>query len=376
MPGGYLTTVLILGLCVLLMLAPPSRSRLLGSLSFWAGLLVNEQPHWFALGLAGATGLAFAEGDLDSGAGWAAVALAAATIVGLAVLLARSFESRPVLRSAVAELDPQAVVSLGGSRSHLRSLAAPLAFGRRGVERDGNVAYGPAPGRANLLDVYRPRNGEVTGPTLVYLHGGHFRRGDKRREAMALHYRLARRGWVVISANYQLNPAASFPAYLIDLKRVIAWSRSEGLAYGLDPGRILLAGGSAGAHIAAMAALTPGRPELQPGFERADTSVSGVVALYGYYGRLEASGQPPRAGLSSSPRDHVHPGAPPFLVVHGTQDSLVSPAGAKALTADLRAAGTRASFAGLPGAQHSFDLLRSVRTDNLTDAIEDFARVL
>jgi acetyl esterase/lipase len=371
MPPGYLTTVLIVGAAAVLLLLPVSRIWLLRMLSFWLGLFVNEQPHWFVLLLAASTGLALAQGDLESTAAWVVVGVAFVVSAGLLVLFTRVFSSRAPLRDALVRLGGTEPERLGGRRSHLVTLLAPFAFGWIAAKRTANIEYGPH-GKANRLDVYRPRGDEVTGPTLIYLHGGRFRRGDKRREAQPIHRRLASKGWLVISANYRLNPEGTFPDYLIDLKRVIAWARAEGVEIGVDPGRILLAGGSAGAHIAAMAALTPGNPDLQPGFEEADTSVSGVIGLYGYYGSLDVPGEPERS-IPSGPRDHVAPGAPPFLLIHGEHDSVMPARSGLALISELEGAGNDAALAELPGAEHTFDLLRSVRTDNVIDAIEDFA---
>jgi acetyl esterase/lipase len=196
--------------------------------------------------------------------------------------------------------------------------------------------------------------------------------GDKQRESQRMKYRLACQGWVVISANYRLNPEGKFPDFLIDLKRVIAWARSEGLAFGVDPERIFLAGSSAGAHISAMAALTPGRPDLQPGFEEVETPVQGVIGLYGYYGRLNVSGEAAQA-IPSSPIDLAHPDAPPFLLIDAGHDSVIGPESTKQLLAALETAGSKVARAELPGAEHTFDFLRSVRTENTIDAIEDFA---
>jgi acetyl esterase/lipase len=371
MPVGYLTTVLIVGAATALLVFPVSKIRLFRMLSFWLGLFVNEQPHWFVVLLAASTGLAIAQGDLESTAAWVIAGIACLVMVGLLVLFSRLFYSRAPLRDALVRLGGPEPERLGSRRSRLVTLAAPLAFGWIGAKRTANIEYGPH-GKANRLDVYRPRRGEVTGPTLIYLHGGRFRRGDKLREAQPLHRRLASNGWLVISANYRLNPEGTFPDYLIDLKRVIAWARSEGLDFGVDPGRILLAGGSAGAHIAAMAGLTPNHPDLQPGFEEADTAARGVIGLYGYYGGLNVPGGP-KGSIPSSPRDHVAPGAPPFLLIHGDHDSVMPSPGGLALVSDLEAVGNRAALAELPGAEHSFDLLRSVRTEDVVDAIQDFA---
>jgi acetyl esterase/lipase len=154
-----------------------------------------------------------------------------------------------------------------------RILFGPWLVRRRDVERVANISYGDA-GKRNLLDVYRRRSHPSGGPTMVYLHGGGYFSGRKNREARPLLYRLTSQGWVCISANYRLRPAASFPDHLIDVKKVIAWVREHGHEYGADPAVIFVAGGSAGGHLASLAAVTPNDPAFQPGFERADTSVT------------------------------------------------------------------------------------------------------
>ncbi len=372
MPFGLLILVLLVGLFVLLQLIPVPRNPLVRVASFWTGIVVNEQPHWFALILLLVTGVTFASGDVDSPGAWLVVGLALFTIGGLTAVTLRMFRARGVLRDSINDLSPSATTHLQGDPPLLGALLAPLAFGRRRVEFRPGISYGPACD-SNLLDVYRPRNVKVTGPTLIYLHGGGFKGGSRKREGQLALYRLAAMGWMCVSASYRISPEAQFPDYPIDLKRVIAWARSEGSEWGVDPGRIFLAGSSAGGHIAATAALTVNEPILQPGFESVDTSVAGAIGLYGYYGGLEYGSLRPRGPLPSSPRDMIHPGAPPFLLVHGDRDTIVSVGIARSFASRLREAGVETAYAELPGAQHTFDLLRSVRNESVIDAIADFA---
>jgi acetyl esterase/lipase len=374
MPVGYLIQT---GLMATLALSAAARRRPRRSspvrLSYLFGFLLNW-PLVVLVLLAASTAVAIAQ----SGAGpgfWTGLALALLASIGLAVLRRRARRTGPAVERALDEglgpdwrdgVDAELAARLRRRPSLANILLAPISSRRRGVERIANIRYGPA-GRGNLLDVYRDRSAGSGRPTLVYLHGGAFRFGSKRLGARHLLHRLAGHGWVCISANYGLFPAARFPGPLVDVKQVIAWVREHGGEYGADPNAVFLAGSSAGAQLASLAALTPGDPLFQPGFERADTSVAGVVTLYGYYG-------PAAAGRASSPLAHAKATAPPWFVAHGDQDTLVLVEDARRFVDGLRAESpSPVVYAELPGAQHGFDLFRSRRFETVVDGIEAFA---
>ena len=206
----------------------------------------------------------------------------------------------------------------------------------------------------------------VAGPILIHFHGGAFRMGRKNRDGRPLVNRLTRRGWLCISADYRIGRRVAFPDPLIDAKRVIAWARAHAHQYGADPEQVYVAGSSAGAHLAATAALTVGDPAYQPGFESADTSVAAAICCYGYYGPTDDSG-------ASSPHDHIGGTPPPFLVVHGALDTVAIVEDARDFVAALRAVSTRPVVsAELPGGQHNFDLFHSIRCEAVIDAVETF----
>ena len=149
---------------------------------------------------------------------------------------------------------------------------------------------------------------------------------------------------------------------------MIAWVRSHAAEYGGDPRTVIVAGGSAGAHLAAMVALTPNDPAFQPGFESADTSVAAAIGCYGYYGRVDGPG--------SSPLDRVGD-APPFLFLHGDLDSSTLVEDTRELVARLRAVSTQpVVYAELPGAQHNFDLVFSLRYSQIIEAVAAFGASL
>src|SRR5262249_32610414 len=78
--------------------------------------------------------------------------------------------------------------------------------------------------------------------------------GGKNDEGIPLMLHLASRGGVGVSADYRLSPRATFPEPLIDLKHALRWIREQGPAYGVDPDFVVVTGGSAGGHLAALVA--------------------------------------------------------------------------------------------------------------------------
>jgi acetyl esterase/lipase len=370
---SHIWTVAPVSLVTLAALVPPRRPRSLASAGFWLGYLVNEFPFFAFCWLVASTLLALGTESPGSPAGLAILALAVLTACGLALITWRELLAGPVVARALRrdlDLGGTTGLSVGrpvGRRVSARLVFWPLPLRPRDVQRIANISYGPA-GRRNRLDLYRHRSRPAGAPVLIHFHGGHFRMGSKSREARALFYRLARQGWVCISADYRLRKAGRFPASQVDAKRVIAWAREHAAEYGADPSLLVVAGNSAGAHLASIAALTANDPVFQPGFEHADTSVSAAVCLYGFYGNRDLT-----ASLPSSPHAYVRRDAPPFFVAHGDNDSFIPAAQAESFVDALRSVSFNpVVYAQLPGAQHSFDLLHSVRFEHVIDGIEVF----
>jgi acetyl esterase/lipase len=372
MPVGYLVGVIVVAIPTLFALVP---LRSVPNLSFRLGLLLNEVPiigfYWLLFD----TALAFAQGDINTAGGWATVGLAAVITAGLAAITRRQLQARPVLERAMAEalgpgwrsaIDPELAAPLRRRLPLARILLLPLSRRRHDVERVADIPYGNA-GRRNLLDLYRHRAHPPGAPVLIHLHGGGYTHGHKNSQSLPLLYRLASQGWVCVSANYRLRPAARHPDHLIDLKKVIAWVRAHGYEYGADPALLFVSGSSAGAHMAALAALTPNDAAFQPGFEDADTSITAAIGLNGWYGGYY--GQPD----TSSPLTHVRPDAPPFFIAHGDHDTVAPVEVARDFADTLGRVSTNpVVYAELPGAQHAFDLFGSFRFEQVVDAIEGF----
>jgi acetyl esterase/lipase len=369
---------LVFGLSTLLAIAPIRRPRRLATLSWVLSAVPNEVPFVF-LAIIVVSTAPVAGNELDSASASTGLAVTVLTAVGLLVIAWRARLARPVLASALAEglgpdrggaIPPERDGTLRRRMAWLRILLFPWPVRPHDVERIVDIPYGDK-GEANLLDVYRHRSHPAPAPTLIHFHGGRFRWGRKSFESRPLLHHLARRGWTCISANYRVGrtPAAGYPEPLIDAKRVIRWARTEGREYGVDPDTIVVAGSSAGAHLAAMAALTANDPRFQPGFEAADTSIAAGIGLYGYYGQLADDEHPP----TTTPVAYPARDAPAFFLIHGANDTYVPPAGARRLAEHLRAESHHpVVYAELPGAQHSFDLFHSIRFEWVIDAMDVF----
>lgn len=276
----------------------------------------------------------------------------------------------------------------------LRERAAPFALRSPGVEWIRNLPYAGSHER-HVLDIYRPASGCTRAPVLLQIHGGGWMLGNKHEQGLPLVYHLAARGWVVVTPNYRLSPRARFPDHLVDCKRALAWVRRNIATYGGDPGFVAVTGGSAGGHLTALMALTANDSRLQPGFEEVDTSVAAAVPFYGVYDftdrhGLKGSGdamvrwleqtvmpcspqQDPALWDLASPIAQVRRDAPPFFILHGTHDSLASVAEARHFAERLRAVSSQpVVYAELPGAQHAWDVFRSVRAMESVHAVARF----
>ena len=334
---------------------------------------------------------------LGAFAGWLGKLIVIALALGalrLAALTWQSFASARRVRDALADLEPPAEDRRSGfPRSQL--LIPPLMLWPRGVEHVRGVEYSRPDGRPLRLDVYRPR-APAAGPlpAIVQVHGGGWIVGTRSEQGIPLLNHLATHGWVGFNIDYRLSPEATFPDHIVDVKRAIAWVREHADDYGADPDFICITGGSAGGHLCALAALTAGDPAFQPGFEEADTSVAAAVPFYGVYDLTDAEGvyysqllewvlekqvfkatlaDEPDAYRAASPRWRVHADAPPFCVLHGTRDTLVPVADARAFVAALREVSENpVIYAELAGAEHAFDILPSVRTARVVETIERF----
>ncbi len=389
-------------------LRPPDRFGRAAPLEFVLGVPTSEMPLHVGALQGGLALLGARRGGARGWRGLAGLGLTAASAAGLWRLHRDAQASEWVLEDAlVAALGP-------GYRDEIaepftpppdapvtrRSVLLP-AFARRSrytLPTGRDLSYGDA-GPRNHLDVWRRADlpDDAGAPVLLQVHGGGWVIGQKEGQAHPLMAHLADRGWVCVSINYRLSPRATWPEHIVDVKRAIAWTRAHIADHGGDPGFVAITGGSAGGHLTALAALTPGLPAFQPGFEDEDTSVVAAVPFYGVYDFTNRNGDANR-GLEqllatrviktrladdratwdlASPMSHVRPDAPPFFLLHGTNDTLVPVEQGHAFARMLRETSRQpVAFAELPRAQHAFDTLPSVRAYHTVRAVERFLAVV
>ncbi|BDZ39457.1 alpha/beta hydrolase [Microbacterium suwonense] len=375
-PVGYIITVVVLAWCTFFASAAPRRPDLLAKSSWFFGMVINEVPFLAIYFLIASTALAASEGDLDSPSGRIAAGFAGVVLAGLVIVAWRGVRSdravaRALDRGLGAGWRGRVTSPLPRHRPWLRILLIPFWLARPDVKRIKDVSYGDA-GRRNLMDIYRRHDAPSNAPVLIYFHGGGFTSGRKSHEARPLLTRLASRGWVCISANYRLRPEVDFPDHQIDAKKVIAWAREHGHVYGIDPTKVFVAGSSAGANLAGLCAFTSNDPRFQPGFERSDTTVSGAILLYGYYGHYFGAA-PDEPGSVLQPQGHFTGRTPPLFIAHGTNDGWGTVEAARHFAELTRGGGANTVvYAELPGGQHSFDVFHSPRFEAVVDGVEAF----
>jgi acetyl esterase/lipase len=192
-----------------------------------------------------------------------------------------------------------------------------------------DIRFASIQGHHLHMDIYRPQS---TGPApvVIWIFGGSWKIGSKGYHVNVRD--LTRHGIAVAAIQYRLSGTAKYPAQLDDCRTALAWLRTNGPAYGLDPQRIGVSGESAGGHLAALLGTVEGAPAIRAvcalypptdlvklgrKYENPD-GPSDIERLLG--GPLE---QNLALAAEASPVNHVRSTSPPFFIIHGANDTLV-----------------------------------------------------
>jgi acetyl esterase/lipase len=148
-----------------------------------------------------------------------------------------------------------------------------------------NIAFATIPGtdRQLLCDVWQPPEGvSPSGVAFIYLHGSAFYFLDKDYGTRLFLSHLAAQGHVIMDVFYRLAPETDLMGMVQDVKRAIVWMKEHASTYCIYPARIVVGGGSAGGHLALLAAYTSSNPQFTPGeLAGKGISVCSVISLYG-----------------------------------------------------------------------------------------------
>ena len=278
----------------------------------------------------------------------------------------------------------------------IRGLIAKLPAGSRHYLDLAYVA-GTKPGRkpdsVQNLDVFVPP-GKGPFPLVFWIHGGGWHSGGKESSGIHLALKFLPQGFARASINDRLTADAPFPAQIEDCNAALIYLRQHAADYHLDPDRVGTLGHSAGAHLAALMAVTGDsqRFSRDPGvsarvqaavcwatpadLDRArgawpETSMmyNGTNApLWAFFPGNSYDGA---FGRAASPASYVHAGVPPMILVHGAQDKLVPPGQAVAFAEALKQAGVPVTFRIDP--DHGHDVMNALSTE---EAVAFFQRIL
>jgi len=286
-----------------------------------------------------------------------------------------------------------------------------------------------ANGDALLADVWLPAEGiPRTGLAVIYFHGSGFYYLDKDWQTRPLFRHIAGQGHVVIDVAYTLAPKATIFGMVADANRAIRWTKDHAGDYQINPDRVVLMGGSAGGHIALLAAFTRNQMPFYTPDVTGDVSARGVVSYYGGGGlesiesvttrmttlsprvrwtanrmmenfvrRLKMlkpsdeyvpfqnmavrllGGTPQEISAraaQASPITHVRPDCPPTMLVQGEYDTMNNVAGMRALRRALEDTGVPTVYLDLPYTEHGFDLVSPQTSAAFQAAVYETQRFL
>ncbi|RIA87659.1 Alpha/Beta hydrolase protein [Glomus cerebriforme] len=323
-------------------------------------------------------------------------------MIGLVVIFIDADEARRAIEQAIQSYSDQRELPTFSSETFWQRMVIPH-FVPQNVFQYADICYvnhseateakkdGFEQVNYLTLDIYARKDisRSTPKPVFMYIHGGEWIRGDKASPYPLIRH-LAEVGWVVVSINYRLASTAFYPAQLIDAKRALRWVKQNIEHFGGDPKFIAVAGDDAGGQIAAVLALTPNKPEYQPGFENVDTSVKACVLinaitdlvddeqnLWGsdYFSKKIAGRQTKDITFlkEHSPLHLIKDDSVPFLVFHGDRDTSVPFRSSSIFVEEFKKkCKAEIQFISIPGGHHVYNLFSSPRSHYQAIGVEQW----
>lgn len=231
-----------------------------------------------------------------------------------------------------------------------------------GAELKTDIEYGKTGKESLRLDASVP-DGAGPFPVAIIVYGGGWSTGDKQRDITTLFEPLTKAQFTWFSINYRLAPTNRWPACFEDVQTAVRWVKRNAADYKGDPRRIALMGYSAGGHLACQAAVlaTPDtRVQAVVGIAPptdlvADTERRGGLSksLKALLNRESVDDSVKTLLRELSPVNHITPGLPPFLLIHGTADKTVPCEQSLVFQAKLKEHGVACNLITISNAPHS-----------------------
>lgn len=291
-----------------------------------------------------------------------------------------------VLAAASLLVTTATAQNLMGQSPEAQVIDVPVVQGR--IDAISGVVYSQVFERGRSvrglkMTLFVPRTKEKK-PAVLYFPGGGFTSADHEK-FLEMRYALARAGYAVAACEYRAVPN-KFPALLEDAKVAVRWMREHASEFGVDADRIGLLGDSAGGYVVQMAGATNGEKNWDVGdFKEVSSDVQAVVSIYGIsdlttigegignenvhasaavtealllngpafkdFAGASVNADPQKA-KAASPIGHVDGTEPPFLLMHGSGDKVVSPLQSKKMFEALQNKKVEAEYVLVRGAGH------------------------
>ena len=238
-------------------------------------------------------------------------------------------------------------------RDHLLSMLMAGKLNHDYISRKHiNVAYGEA--KNQKMNIYLPSEGDGPFPVIFFIHGGGWQSGSRHDTQVRPFLHGIERGYAVISCGYRLMPEVNYPENLYDIKNALIFIKEHANEYMLDTSRLVIAGASAGAHLAMMTAFTQGVPAFEGNCNCVPPIIRAVIDQFGPtdfanenkhyedsgYARMNPP-SPAGKGIVDkllnadtslnphllnfiSPILNIHKDIPPVLILHGKYDPMVA----------------------------------------------------
>ncbi len=240
-----------------------------------------------------------------------------------------------------------------------------------------NIEYKKINDKSLQLDLYKLKNQTEAAPLLVFIHGGGWKSGE-RADYLVYLIAFAKKGYVTATVSYRLRDIAPYPACAEDITDAVKWFFRNGSQYGYDPDRIALVGGSAGAHLALLAAYGWKKRGINPGTLVDSVPQHHIKAVVDIYGPTDLTtefsrnnstvtgflaktyAEAPDLFVEASPVHYLSRNNPPTMILHGTSDQIVPVSQSDFLKYKLDSLGVPNVYYKVPFWPHTMDIVKRV----------------